>query len=166
MSANESLTVDHRANATFVILARNSDIDGTVRSIREIEDRFNRRFRYPYVFLNEESFSDDFKKCVYGRLLQAELFLLSLPSNRRVSVLSAAKMEFGTIPRDHWYQPSSIDEKKADAGRNRMVEQGIIYGGSLSYRNMCRFNSGVRLLSLFSDAWIQNQQHSSSFGIH
>ncbi|KAJ3808161.1 glycosyltransferase family 15 protein [Lentinula lateritia] len=120
--SNETLTIDHRANATFVILARNSDIDGTVRSIREIEDRFNRRFRYPYVFLNEESFSDDFKK--------------------RVSVLSSARMEFGTIPRDHWYQPSSIDEKKADAGRNRMVEQGIIYGGSLSYRNMCRFNSG------------------------
>ncbi|KAJ3771276.1 glycosyltransferase family 15 protein [Lentinula raphanica] len=120
--SNDTLAVDRRANATFVILARNSDVDNTVRSIREIEDRFNRRFRYPYVFLNEEPFSDDFKK--------------------RISVLSDAKMEFGTIPREHWYQPSSIDEEKAEAGRNRMVEQGIIYGGSVSYRNMCRFNSG------------------------
>lgn len=62
--ANETLAVSQRANATFVILARNSDLEGTVRSVREIEDRFNRRFRYPYVFLNEEEFSDEFIKCV------------------------------------------------------------------------------------------------------
>lgn len=29
-----------------------------------MEDRFNKRFRYPYVFLNEEPFSDQFKECV------------------------------------------------------------------------------------------------------
>lgn len=26
------------------------------------EDRFNKEFKYPYVFLNEEPFSDEFKK--------------------------------------------------------------------------------------------------------
>lgn len=51
-----------RANATFVILCRNSDLGGTVRSVREIEDRFNRKYRYPYVFLNEEPFSNEFKE--------------------------------------------------------------------------------------------------------
>lgn len=56
--------MDRRANATFVILCRNSDIDGTVRSIREIEDRFNRRYHYPYVLLNEVPFTDEFKKSV------------------------------------------------------------------------------------------------------
>jgi len=59
---NSSQTIDRHANASFVILARNSDVDGTVRSIREIEDRFNRKYRYPYVFLNEEPFSDEFKR--------------------------------------------------------------------------------------------------------
>jgi alpha 1,2-mannosyltransferase len=59
------LAVDkRRANATFVILARNSDADGTVRSIREMEDRFNRNYNYPYVLLNEEEFSDDFKRYI------------------------------------------------------------------------------------------------------
>ena len=43
------------------MLARNSDTDGAVRSVRELEDRFNHRFNYPWVFLNEEPFSDDFK---------------------------------------------------------------------------------------------------------
>lgn len=59
------MVVDRRANASFVILARNSDLDGTVRSIREIEDRFNKYYGYPYVLLNEEQFTDEFKTCVF-----------------------------------------------------------------------------------------------------
>jgi alpha 1,2-mannosyltransferase len=51
-----------RANATFIMLARNSDIDGAVRSIRQMEERFNRQYNYPYVFLNEEPFTEEFKK--------------------------------------------------------------------------------------------------------
>lgn len=65
-------------------------------------------------------------------------------SHSRLSVLSSAKMEFGLIPREHWFQPDSIDEEKATASRNKMMEDNIIYGGSVSYRNMCRFNSGVK----------------------
>ncbi|KAK7036092.1 glycosyltransferase family 15 protein [Favolaschia claudopus] len=111
-----------RANATFVMLARNSDINGAVQSIRSIEDRFNRDHGYPYVFLNEEPWTDEFKK--------------------RISALSYAPMEFGVIPHDWWFQPDWIDETRAAAGRKKMEEQGIIYAGSVSYRNMCRFNSG------------------------
>ncbi|KAF9530779.1 glycosyltransferase family 15 protein [Crepidotus variabilis] len=111
-----------RANASFVILCRNSDLGGTVRSVREMEDRFNRRYRYPYVFLNEEPFSDEFKEAI--------------------SNLTPAQVEFGVIPHDHWYQPDSIDEEKATAAREKMSADNIIYGGSVSYRNMCRFNSG------------------------
>ncbi|KAJ7896787.1 nucleotide-diphospho-sugar transferase [Mycena olivaceomarginata] len=96
-----------RANATFVMLARNSDVNGAVQSIRSVEDRFNRDHNYPYVFLNEEPWTDEFKK--------------------RISALSRAPMEFGVIPHDWWFQ---------------MEDQGIIYAGSVSYRNMCRFNSG------------------------
>ena len=43
--------------------ARNSDVDGVVSSMKQVEDRFNKRFRYPYVFLNEELFDENFKKC-------------------------------------------------------------------------------------------------------
>lgn len=53
-----------RANATFVMLARNTDVNGAVQSIRSIEDRFNREYGYPYVFLNEEPWTDEFKKFV------------------------------------------------------------------------------------------------------
>lgn len=47
---------------SYVHLARNGDIDGVVSSIKQVEDRFNKQFRYPYVFLNEAEFSNDFKK--------------------------------------------------------------------------------------------------------
>ncbi|KXN82997.1 Glycolipid 2-alpha-mannosyltransferase 2 [Leucoagaricus sp. SymC.cos] len=121
-STGEHLVIDRRANATFVILCRNSDVDGTIRSIREIEDRFNRKYRYPYVLLNEVPFTEEFKS--------------------RIKVLTSAKMEFGLIPHDHWYQPDWIDEERATEGRDKMVANNVIYGGSVSYRNMCRFNSG------------------------
>jgi alpha 1,2-mannosyltransferase len=44
------------------MLARNVDIEGAVDAVRELEDRFNRNFNYPWVFLNDEPFSDDFKR--------------------------------------------------------------------------------------------------------
>jgi alpha 1,2-mannosyltransferase len=46
------------------MLARNWDVEGAVQSVREIEDRFNRNHNYPWVFLNEQPFTDDFKRCI------------------------------------------------------------------------------------------------------
>ena len=59
----------HNENATFFMLATNSesDIKSAVQSVRELEDRFNRRYHYPWVFLNDEPFSDEFKRCVRAR---------------------------------------------------------------------------------------------------
>jgi len=87
-----------------------------------MEDRFNRKYGYPWVLLNEEPFTDEFKA--------------------RVRVLTEAPVHFGLIPPELWYQPEWIDEDIARRGRLSMMEQGIIYGGSVPYRNMCRFNSG------------------------
>ncbi|KAF7305353.1 Glycosyltransferase family 15 protein [Mycena chlorophos] len=111
-----------RANATFVILARNSDLENTVRSIRRIEDRFNTRHHYPFVLLNDEPFTDEFK--------------------RRVSAVVSGQIMYGQVPREHWVQPDWIDEDLATKGRDALVADNVIYGGSVSYRNMCRFNSG------------------------
>ncbi|KAF8921281.1 glycosyltransferase family 15 protein [Mucidula mucida] len=111
-----------KASAAIVMLARNSDLNGIISSMKQMEDRFNKKFQYPYVFLNEEAFSTEFKT--------------------RISELTDAKVEFGLIPHDHWYQPDSIDEEKAAASREDMVKNSVIYGGSVPYRNMCRFNSG------------------------
>lgn len=62
--------VNRKANAAFVILARNSDLKSIIESIKHVEDRFNRKFGYPYVFLNEEPFSEEFKRSVISRLFR------------------------------------------------------------------------------------------------
>ncbi|KAF7971207.1 hypothetical protein HWV62_21902 [Athelia sp. TMB] len=111
-----------RANATLVMLARNSDLEGVVQSVRSMEDRFNRKYGYPWVILNEEPFTAEFIQ--------------------RITTLTDNPIEFGLIPSEHWYQPDWIDEDLAAEGRRKMEAQRIIYAGSVPYRNMCRFNSG------------------------
>ncbi|KAG8929618.1 alpha 1,2-mannosyltransferase 2.4.1 [Tulasnella sp. 418] len=111
-----------KVKAAFVILARNGDLQGVIESVKQIEDRFNKEFGYPYVFLNEEVFSDEFRTYT--------------------SEVISTKATYGLIPKEHWFQPDWIDEDKAKAAREDMIQKQVIYGGSVSYRNMCRFNSG------------------------
>ncbi|KAK3687810.1 nucleotide-diphospho-sugar transferase [Podospora appendiculata] len=111
-----------RVNATFVTLARNSDIWEIARSIRQVEDRFNRRYNYDWVFLNDKPFDDTFKKVT--------------------SSLVSGKTHYGVIPKEHWSFPPHIDQDKAQKVREDMAQRKIIYGDSVSYRHMCRFESG------------------------
>ncbi|TQW00468.1 hypothetical protein V2A60_001548 [Cordyceps javanica] len=111
-----------RANATFVTLARNADVWDIARSIRQVEDRFNRRFNYDWVFLNNKPFDDNFRNIT--------------------SALVSGTAHFGQIPIEHWSVPEWIDEDKAKKVREDMKERKIIYGDSTSYRHMCRFESG------------------------
>lgn len=109
-------------NATFVTLARNSDVWEIARSIRQIEDRFNRRYNYDWVFLNDKPFDSTFKKVTTS--------------------LVSGTTHYGEIPEEHWSFPSHIDQDKARRVREDMKERKIIYGDSVSYRHMCRFESG------------------------
>ncbi|KAF8205430.1 glycosyltransferase family 15 protein [Mycena galopus ATCC 62051] len=104
------------------MLARNSDLDGAISSVSQMEDKFNRHCNYPWVFLNEEPFTENFRRSMLR--------------------LTNGTASFGLVPNEHWVQPEWIDEDVARAGRNKMVAQNIIYAESVPYRNMCRFNSG------------------------
>jgi alpha 1,2-mannosyltransferase len=111
-----------RMNATFVTLARNQDVWEIARSIRQVEDRFNRKFNYDWVFLNDAEFDDTFK--------------------RVTTSLVSGTTKYGKIPKEHWSFPDWIDVDKAAAVREDMKERKIIYGDSISYRHMCRYESG------------------------
>ncbi|VEU20235.1 DEKNAAC101007 [Brettanomyces naardenensis] len=111
-----------KVKATFVTLARNRDVYELVGSIREIEDRFNHNFHYDWVFLNDEEFDDEFK--------------------RITTAMVTGKTHYGTIPKEQWGFPEWIDTDKAAAVRKDMRERKIIYGDSISYRHMCRYESG------------------------
>ncbi|SCU84979.1 LADA_0D05028g1_1 [Lachancea dasiensis] len=111
-----------RERATFVTLARNSDLWSLVPSIRHVEDRFNRRFHYDWVFLNDKPFDQEFI--------------------RVTSALVSGTAKYGVIPSEHWSVPDWIDQDRAAEARSQMVQDQVIYGDSVPYRHMCRFESG------------------------
>ncbi|KAG1463312.1 hypothetical protein G6F55_002463 [Rhizopus delemar] len=111
-----------REKAVIVILVRNNELNPMRRTLREFEDRFNRKFNYPYVFLNDEPFSDEFKQSI--------------------SALTNAEIEFGLVPSQMWSVPHHVNETLMNERLTDYASRNIMYGGSLSYRHMCRFNSG------------------------
>lgn len=59
--------------------------------------------------------------------------MVSLTSSlSRVRELTDSSVEFGLIPKEHWYQPDWIDEKKASESRQKMADNNVIYGGKCS----------------------------------
>lgn len=108
--------------AALVALARNTDIESMSNSIKQIEQRWNKNYKYDWVFLNDEPFNNKFKKAI--------------------SALVSGEAKFGTIAPEHWSYPAWIDKEKAAYAREDMVQRRIIYGGSVSYRHMCRYESG------------------------
>ena len=60
--APEGEVLEGAANAVMLMLARNSELEGAVSSVKQLEENFNRRYHYPWVFLNDEPFSEEFKQ--------------------------------------------------------------------------------------------------------
>ena len=49
--------------AALISLVRNSELPGLMQSMRQLEYRWNRKYNYPWIFFNDEPFSDEFKVC-------------------------------------------------------------------------------------------------------
>jgi mannosyltransferase len=111
-----------RANAAFVVLTRNKELDGVIQSIKSIERHFNRWFHYPYVFLNDGDFDKEFKDTVVN--------------------YTSGPVEFGQIDSSMWGFPEWIDPEVAREGIRKQGDAAIMYGGMESYHHMCRFYSG------------------------
>lgn len=111
-----------KVKATFVTLARNEDLWELLESIQSIEDRFNSKFGYDWVFLNDVPFTEEFI------------------AETTKSITGETK--YGVIPYDHWSIPIWINQEKAQKAREDMAARGVIYGDSVSYRHMCRYESG------------------------
>ena len=52
---------DGRANAAIISLVRNSELVPLIQSMTELEATWNHKFKYPWIFLNDEPFTDEFK---------------------------------------------------------------------------------------------------------
>lgn len=111
-----------RANAAFVVLARNQELEGVIQSLKSIERHFNRWFHYPYVFLNDGEFTEEFKMGVQN--------------------YTSGTTEFGQIDSSMWGFPDWVDHEVAREGIRKQGDAVIMYGGMESYHHMCRFYSG------------------------
>lgn len=110
-----------RANATFLILARNSELNSIVHTMTQIEETFNSKFNYPYVFINDASFSEMFKS--------------------RIREVTKAEIYFESIDPQIWQQPDWIDSVKQHNNMKILMKQDVAYANKKSYHNMCRYYS-------------------------
>jgi hypothetical protein len=62
-----------RGQAAIIALVRNSELRDMAQSMRELEETFNRKFKYPWIFFNDEPFEDQFKR-ITSSLTDAETF--------------------------------------------------------------------------------------------
>jgi alpha 1,2-mannosyltransferase len=83
-----------------------------------MEATFNWKYNYPWIFLNEEPFTEEFMNLTRS--------------------MTKAEVRFGLVPKEHWGYPDWINQTHASEQRNAMARKGIIYGESESYRHMCR----------------------------
>ncbi|KAH3667794.1 hypothetical protein WICMUC_005194 [Wickerhamomyces mucosus] len=111
-----------RANATLVVLARNNEIEDVLKSMKSLERHFNQWYQYPWTFLNDEVFDEEFK--------------------RRVIQFTSAPVHFGTISSDIWDFPEDLDPITRKENIQLQGDRGIMYGAMESYHKMCRFYSG------------------------
>lgn len=57
-----SLVADKSPRAAFVTLTHEDDLPATLFSISQVEDKFNSRFNYNWIFFSTEELSEEFKQ--------------------------------------------------------------------------------------------------------
>ncbi|GAB7345577.1 hypothetical protein MBLNU457_3881t2 [Dothideomycetes sp. NU457] len=151
-------TDKQRANAAFVVLARNKELDGVIESIKSVERHFNRWFHYPYVFLNDGDFNSTFKETIMN--------------------YTSSPVEFGKINASMWGYPDWVDMNVAKEGIRKQGDAAIMYGGMESYHHMCRFYSGFfykhellqkyewywRVEPEINDPFLEMEKHNKIYG--
>ncbi|GMM27843.1 hypothetical protein DAMA08_005590 [Martiniozyma asiatica (nom. inval.)] len=110
-----------RANATLLTLVRNQELEDIIHTIRQLETNWNHNYHYPYTFINDQPFTEAFKKAVKRQ--------------------TSSDCYFEVIPSELWDKPSNIDEKLEKKKIDALASKGVQYIDKVSYHNMCRFNS-------------------------
>eukprot|EP00760_Papus_ankaliazontas_P038948 PhM_4_TR9432/c0_g1_i1/m.60109/K10967/KTR1_3; alpha 1,2-mannosyltransferase len=115
-----------RVRGVIVVLCRNSDLEEMIETIGHFEANFNAQYGYPWVFLNNQRWSDTFVSSI--------------------RTLLGDKAVFGTVPEEHWAVPAHVNRTYFKDRLRYNKARGVMYGGSTSYRQMCRYYSGFFFL--------------------
>ncbi|KAI9506494.1 KTR mannosyltransferase [Coemansia spiralis] len=117
--SNEPVADNSRPRAALVALVRNRELLGMRMAVRQIEDRFNRNYNYPYIFVNDQEFTEEFKE--------------------GIRALTNAEVSFGTLDSESWQVPEWINQTLYEEEKRTAT---YLHGEKDSYRKMCRFQSG------------------------
>jgi len=112
-----------RINATLLSLVRNSELTQLVQSMKDLERTWNHKFNYPWTFINDVPFTEEFK--------------------RETRKHTKAEIKYEIIPKEHWEIPSWIDRDLMKESAKLLAEQDVQYAHMESYHQMCRWNSGM-----------------------
>lgn len=93
-----------------------------LQSMRDLERTFNHKFNYPWMFINDVAFTEEFK--------------------RRTRAATKAEVRYEVVPREHWDVPSWINQDLFEESVALLREQDVQYMDLVSYHQMCRWNSG------------------------
>ncbi|RPA85769.1 nucleotide-diphospho-sugar transferase, partial [Ascobolus immersus RN42] len=110
--------------AALISLVRDQEINDLVVSIGDLERTFNNKsdHHYTWIFFSEDKFTDTFKK--------------------RVGEVVSGEAKFVQIPEEHWGIPEWVDRERFADSLEYLGAIGVGKGWMVSYRHMCRWNSG------------------------
>lgn len=126
---------------TVYILIRNFELDDICKTILNYVNRVKYPF-YDFVFLNDKAFDPYF-------IEKTSHYILSR-INTKSDTLSKQliTINYGLINNDVWDPLNKIEEYNPSLNITELEEkwktqelENVLYGGSRSYRNMCRFQS-------------------------
>ncbi|EON62937.1 mannosyltransferase [Coniosporium apollinis CBS 100218] len=113
----------NRINATLLSLVRNEELNDMLQSMRDLERTWNHKFNYPWTFLNDVPFTEEFKT--------------------KIRAATKAEVRFDVVPKAHWDVPSWINNDLYLESTALLKEQEVQYSDKISYHQMCRWNSGL-----------------------
>lgn len=53
----------NKPKAALISLVRNQELEGIVQSMTQLEYHWNHKYQYPWIFFNDEPFTEEFKVC-------------------------------------------------------------------------------------------------------
>lgn len=111
-----------RPKAALISLVRNSELEGMIQSMTQLEARWNHKYQYPWIFFNDEPFTPEF-----------------IAGTRN---LTSAPCHYEVVPEEFWSVPEWIDEGRFMNSLDYLGTIGVGKGWMVSYHHMCRWNSG------------------------
>ncbi|KAF8074597.1 nucleotide-diphospho-sugar transferase [Lyophyllum atratum] len=108
-----------KPKGVILMLLPPSRVHQATLALRNVEDRFNRRLKYPYVLFMVEGEYDQVTE------LQRE----------KIEHITEGRAKFAEVPKSEWDVPESLDSLLVEASLNKI-------GFSHGYRAMCRWYSG------------------------